>query len=142
MIVNTACKCFHIKLKRSQTSVPLILCKVRRKKARTYFKSDWTCFKPNNSVSPIGHRSSQIGIFIKKLIVLVRSVVMVRKVELNATDRVPQIASDAGTNVSICLPRARDVDQTYRRSCSRPIADRYRSYGNQALLLPYNGNSF
>ena len=35
------------------------------KKARTYFKSDWTCFKPNNSVSPIGHRSSQIGIFIK-----------------------------------------------------------------------------
>ena len=35
------------------------------KKARTYFKSDWTCFKENNSVSPIGHRSYQTRISIK-----------------------------------------------------------------------------
>ena len=25
------------------------------KKKHTYFKSDWTCFKENNSVSPMGH---------------------------------------------------------------------------------------
>ena len=29
-------------------------------KERTYFKSDWTCFKANNSVSPIGPRSSDL----------------------------------------------------------------------------------
>ena len=35
------------------------------KKARTHFKSDWTCFKANNSVSPIGHRSSQTHVSTK-----------------------------------------------------------------------------
>ena len=35
------------------------------KKDRAYFKSDWTCFKVNNSVSPIGHRSSQTHVSIK-----------------------------------------------------------------------------
>ena len=63
MIVNTACKCFHIKLKRSQTSVPLILCKVRRK--RRALTSSLIGRVSHNSVSPIGHRSSQIRVFIK-----------------------------------------------------------------------------
>ena len=36
-----------------------------KKKDRTYFKSDWTCFKANNSVSPIGNRSSQTHVSIK-----------------------------------------------------------------------------
>ena len=53
------------------------------KKERTYFKSDWTCFKANNSVSPKGHRSSQTHVSIK--FVLVGSVVMVGKVELDST---------------------------------------------------------
>ena len=29
------------------------------KKEHSYFKSDWMCFKADNSVLPIGHRSSQ-----------------------------------------------------------------------------------
>ena len=47
---NTAVKCFHLDLKRSQRSVPLILCE-----ARSNFKSDWTYFKANNIVSPTGY---------------------------------------------------------------------------------------
>ena len=69
------------------------------KKARTYFKSDWTCFKASNSVSPIGHRSSQTCVPLK--IVLVRSVVVARKIELNSTDRVPLVASDTRRSASL-----------------------------------------
>ena len=42
-----------------RTSNPL---RSEEKKERTYFKSDWTHFKANNSVSPIGHTSSQIHV--------------------------------------------------------------------------------
>ena len=34
------------------------------KEERTYFKSDWKCFKANDSMSPIGHRSSQTHVSI------------------------------------------------------------------------------
>ena len=37
-----------------------------------------------------------------------------------------------GTDISTCLKR---VAQTYRRFSSRPVVDRCRSYGNQALTL-------
>ena len=45
-----------------RTTIPL---RSEEKKARSYFKSDWTCFKANNSVSPIGHRSSQTHVSIE-----------------------------------------------------------------------------
>ena len=91
-----------------------------------FFKSDWrihdTGFNANNSVSPIGRRSSQTNVSIK--IVQVKSVIMGGKVKLDSTfpiatsvcRRSPQTP---GTNV----PYARNVTQTYRRSCRRPITD-------------------
>ena len=82
------------------------------KKARTYFKSDWTCFKANNSVSPIGHRSSQTRVPIKNC----------RNGQENRTKFNRPCAADRrrspqtpGANISICLRRARDIAQTYRR---------------------------
>ena len=63
-IVNTAGKCFYLHRKRSPSSVPLIISAKQEKKARAYFKSDWTCFKANNSVSPIGHKSSRTHVAI------------------------------------------------------------------------------
>ena len=63
-----------------RTSNPL---QSEEKKEHTCSKSDWMCFKANNSVSPIGHTSSQIHVpLINLKIVLVGSVVMVGKVEL------------------------------------------------------------
>ena len=50
------------------------------KKERTLFKSDWMYFKANNSVSQIGHRSSQTHVSLT--IVLVGSVEMIGEVEL------------------------------------------------------------
>ena len=84
---------------------------VRREenKERTYFKSDWRCYKGNNSVPPIGQRHA----FPLK-IVLVGSVVMVGKVKLDST--FPIIVTvcrrsppTPGTEVSLCLQSGADV---------------------------------
>ena len=61
------------------------------KKECTYFKSDWTCFKANNSVLPIEHRSSWLRHTFPSTIVLVG------KVEPDSTFRSSRpCATDAG----------------------------------------------
>ena len=69
------------------------------KKGRTFFKSDWTCFKANNSVSPIGHRSSQTRVSINNCLSQKCRNGQESRTKFNFPDypdRVPQIASDAG----------------------------------------------
>ena len=114
------------------------------KKARTYFKSDWTCFKENNSVSPIGHRSYQTRVSIKNCRSQKRRSRngQESRTRFNFPDHPDRCAADRLRRRGQMFPYVCDVAQTYRRLCPRPIADRCRSYGNQALLRPYNGNSF
>ena len=76
----------------------------------TYFESDWTlhntCFKVNDSVSPILRRSSQTH-------VSVGSVVMVGKVELDSS------VADRCSRRGQMFPRVCDVAQTHWWSCRR-----------------------
>ena len=68
------------------------------KKKCTYFKSDWTCFKANNSVSPIGHRSSQTHVSIINCLSRKRRNGRESTTRFNFPDhpdRVTQIAADA-----------------------------------------------
>ena len=65
-IVNTGGKCFHLNpCEAIADKRTTNLLRSEEKKERTYFKSDWTCFKANNSVLPILHRSSQTHVSIK-----------------------------------------------------------------------------
>ena len=69
------------------------------KKEPTYFKSDWTCFKANDSVSPIGHRSSQTHVSIKNCLSRKSRDGRESRTRFNFPDHpdwVPQIAADAG----------------------------------------------
>ena len=64
------------------------------KKARTYFKSDWTCFKENNSVSPIEHRSYQTCVSIENCLSQKRRNGQESRTRFNFPvhpDRMPQI---------------------------------------------------
>ena len=95
-----------------------------RSEEKTYFKSDWTCFKENNSVSPIGHRSYQTHVSIKT--VIAKSVVMVRKVELDSTFPITQTLcrrspQTPGSNVSICLRRGTDLSAIVSQTDRRPL---------------------
>ena len=99
------------------------------KKKRTYFKSDWICFKANNSASLIGHRSSQTHVPNKNCLRRQRRKGRESRTRFNFSDhpdRVPQMAEDAGN-------RCFHMSATWRR----PIADRCRSYGN--LPSRYSG---
>lgn len=92
--------------------VCLFFCKMA---PSTYFESDWTlhntCFKVNDSVSPILRRSSQTH-------VSVGSVVMVGKVELDSS------VADHCSRRGQMFPRVCDVAQTSQTD---------RSCGNQFL---------
>ena len=90
------------------------------KKARTYFKSDWTCFKENNSVSPIGHRSYQTRVSIKNCLSQKRRNGQESGTRFNFPDhpdRVPQIASDAGVK---CF----HMSATWHRPIGDCVSDR------------------
>ena len=108
---------FPLNLKRSQTSVPLIICEARKKVA--HFKSDWTCFKANHKVSPIEHRSSQTRVSIKNCLSGKRRNGRESRPRFNYPDHpdhVPQIAADARTDVSLSA--------TWRRLIGDRLADR------------------
>ena len=65
------------------------------KKEYTYFKSDWTFFKANNSGSPIAHRSSQTHVSIKNCLSRKRRNGRESRTRFNFPDdpdRVPEIA--------------------------------------------------
>ena len=89
------------------------------KKERTYFKSDLTCFKANNSVSTKGHRSSQTHFSIKNCRSRKRRNGWESRTRFNFPDHPDRVPQMSGTDVSICLRRR--------------VADRCRSYKNQAL---------
>ena len=120
-IVNTAGKCFHLNLKRSQTRVPLR----REKKSRTFFKSDWTCFKANYSAS-YGHRSSQTLDSNKNYLSRKRR---------NGRDSGPRFnipiiqtvfhrfPQTPGTDVSICLRRDADLSAIVSQTDRETVAD-------------------
>ena len=104
------------------------------KKPSTYLKSDWsrhdTCFKANNIVSPIGHRSSQTHVSIK--IVLVGSVVMVRKVELDSAFPIIETVcrrskQTPGTNVTICLQCGADLSAIVSQTVADHMETRLKS---------------
>ena len=98
------------------------------KKVLTYFKSDWTCFKGNNSVLPIGHKSYQTHVSIKNCLSRRRRNGRVSITRFNFSDHPYRLPQTPATRVFMCLRLA----QAYQRSCRRPIADRCRSYENQA----------
>ena len=62
-IVNTRGKCLHLNLKRSQTSVPLILCEARRK--RSALRED-TFFIGGGGGSGGGGGPGYFGTFLRK----------------------------------------------------------------------------
>ena len=100
------------------------------KKARTYFKSDWTCFKANNSVSPIRHRSSQTSVSIKNCLSQKCRNGQENRTKFNRPcdadrRRSPQIASDAGGKCfhmsATCPRRGADLSAIVFQSDRRPL---------------------
>ena len=89
------------------------------KKARTYFKSDWTCFKANNSVSPIGHRSSQTRVSIKNCLSQ-----KCRNGQENRTKFNRPCAADRLRRRGQMFPYVCNVPATWRRPIGDRVTDR------------------
>ena len=86
------------------------------KKERTYFKSDWRCFKANNSVSPIEHRSSQTHVSIKNCLNRKRRNGRKSRTRFNFPDhRSRPWAADRRRRQGQMFPYVCDVAQTYRQ---------------------------
>ena len=102
-----------------------------------FFKSDWrihdTGFNANNSVSPIGRRSSQTNVSIRNCLSQMCHNGRESKTRFyfpDRNDRVSQIAADAGDKCSIYLQRDADRSPIVSQTDHRPL----RSYGNQAKI--------
>ena len=113
---------FPFILKRSQTWVPLIICEAKGEKGAHLLQVWLDVFQGERYC--VGDRPQIISdtrFHLKN--VLIGSFVMVGKVELDSTFPIIQ---------TVCR-RSPQTPGTNGQPCSRPIADRCRSYGNQAF---------